>query len=158
MKGRQLCYQDHVVNFRQDITEIATRLPRLPATSDIMVIRKADIDISRHVGFMVRREKVKVVLQYKIRTMQVWSSMMMIWDSFQKMGLSPIVSPLAVRDDKMGVHCQLDRVQLLLVEKVRMNLKMRYVSEAWWKECPEVEQLRRGAAQAITGTRYEQNK
>jgi hypothetical protein len=152
MKGRQLCYQDHIVNFRQDITEIATRLPRLPVTSDIMVIRKEDIDISWHVDFVVRREKVKVVLQYKIRTMQTWSLMMMFWDSFQKMGLSPIVSPLAVRADKMGVHGRPDRVQLLLVEKVRMN-----VSEAWWKERPEVEQLRRGAAQAISGTRYEQN-
>jgi hypothetical protein len=28
-KGRQLCYQDPVVNFRQDIAEIATKLPRL---------------------------------------------------------------------------------------------------------------------------------
>jgi hypothetical protein len=65
-KGRQLCYQDHIVNFRQDITEIATRLPRLPDRTDIVVIRKEDVDPSRHVDLMVRREKEKAALQYKI--------------------------------------------------------------------------------------------
>jgi hypothetical protein len=45
------------------------------------------------------------------------------------MCLPPIVSPLAVGADKMGVQCRLDRVQLL-VEKARM--KMSYASEARW--------------------------
>jgi hypothetical protein len=58
-KGWQLCYQDHIVDFRQDIAEIATRLPRLPARTDIVVIRKEDVDLSRHVDFTVRREKSK---------------------------------------------------------------------------------------------------
>jgi hypothetical protein len=53
-KGRQLCYQDHITNFCQDITEIAMQLPRLPDRTDIVVIRKEDIDLSRHVDFMVR--------------------------------------------------------------------------------------------------------
>jgi NAD-dependent DNA ligase len=65
-QGRQLCYQDHIVNFRQDITEIATRLPRLPDDTDIVVIRKEDVDLSRHVDFTVRRAKVKAALKYKI--------------------------------------------------------------------------------------------
>jgi hypothetical protein len=65
-KGRQLCYQDHIVNFRQDIMEIATRLPRLPDGTDIVVIRKEDVDLSWHVDFMVRGEKGKAALQYKI--------------------------------------------------------------------------------------------
>jgi hypothetical protein len=61
-KGQQLCYQD--VNFCQDITEIATRLPHLPDRTDIVVIRKEDVDLSWHVDFMVRREKVKATLEY----------------------------------------------------------------------------------------------
>jgi len=53
-KGRQLCYKDHIVKFRQDITEIAMRLPRLPEETDIVIIRKEDVDLSRHVDFTVR--------------------------------------------------------------------------------------------------------
>ena len=52
-KGCQLCYQDHIVNFRQDITEIATKLPRLPEDTDIVIIRKEAVDMSGHVDFMV---------------------------------------------------------------------------------------------------------
>jgi hypothetical protein len=58
-QGRQLCYQAHIVNFRRDFTEIATRLPRLPDDTDIVIIRKEDVDLSRHVDFTVRRAKVK---------------------------------------------------------------------------------------------------
>lgn len=65
-KGRQLSYHDHIVNFRQDISDIATRLPRLPNSTDIIIIRKDDVDLTQHVDFVVRREKVKAVLQYKI--------------------------------------------------------------------------------------------
>ena len=65
-QGRQLCYQDHIVNIRQDITEIATRLSRLPDDTDIVIIRKEDVDLSRHVDFTVRRAKVKADLEYKI--------------------------------------------------------------------------------------------
>jgi len=65
-KGRQLCYQDHIVNFRQDITEIANRLPRLPDSTDVVIIRKDNVDLSHHVDSVVRREKVKVALEYKI--------------------------------------------------------------------------------------------
>jgi hypothetical protein len=65
-KGRQLCYKDHIVNFCQDVTDIATRLPRLPDEVDIVVIRKEDVDLSRHVDITVRRAKVKAALEYKI--------------------------------------------------------------------------------------------
>lgn len=64
-KGRQLCYQDHIVNFRQDITEVANRLPRLPEETDIVIIRREDVDLNRHVDFIVRREKVATALRYK---------------------------------------------------------------------------------------------
>ena len=38
-KVQWLCYQDHIVKFRQDIAEIATQLPRLPARIDIVVTK-----------------------------------------------------------------------------------------------------------------------
>jgi hypothetical protein len=66
-KGRQLCYQDHGVKFRQGLTKIATRLPRLPVRTDIVVIRKEDVDLNRNINFMVRREKVKVKAACNIR-------------------------------------------------------------------------------------------
>ncbi|KAJ3505917.1 hypothetical protein NLJ89_g7163 [Agrocybe chaxingu] len=65
-RGRQLAYQDHIVNFRQDTSAIATKLPRLPEDTDIVIIRKEDVDLSRHVDFTVRRDKVVAALQYKI--------------------------------------------------------------------------------------------
>ena len=71
-KGRQLSYQDHIVNFRQDITEIAAKLPRLPEDIDMILICKEDVDLSHHVDFTVRREKVKAALQYKITLMSPW--------------------------------------------------------------------------------------
>ena len=81
-KGRQLSYQDHIVNFHQnhivnfhqdhivnfhqDITEIATKLPCLSEEVDMIVIRKEDVVLDQHVDFIVRREKVRAALQYKI--------------------------------------------------------------------------------------------
>jgi len=65
-KGRQLCYNDHIINFHQDISEVATKLPRLPEETDIVIIRKEDVELNRHVDFIVRREKVREALEYKI--------------------------------------------------------------------------------------------
>lgn len=65
-KGRQLCYQDHIINFPQDITEIATKLPRLPEDTDLVIIRREDVDMSQHIDFTVRRQKVLEALRYKV--------------------------------------------------------------------------------------------
>ena len=65
-RGRQLSYHDHIVNFSQDIADVARRLPCLPDSVDVVVIRKDDVDLTWHVDFVVRREKVKAALQYKI--------------------------------------------------------------------------------------------
>lgn len=65
-KGRQLCYKDHIINFPQNIATIATRLPRLPEDTDTVIIRRDTVDLTRHVDFVVRREKVREALQYKI--------------------------------------------------------------------------------------------
>ncbi|KAJ7223411.1 hypothetical protein GGX14DRAFT_387730 [Mycena pura] len=65
-KGQQLCYKDHIVNLPQDITEIASKLPRLPEDVDIVIIRRDGVDLSQHVDYVVRREKVRKALEYKI--------------------------------------------------------------------------------------------
>ncbi|KAI0690491.1 hypothetical protein BC835DRAFT_1212865, partial [Cytidiella melzeri] len=65
-KGRQLCYRDHVVNFPQDISAIAAKLPRLPEETDTVIIRRDSLDMSRHIDFIVRRDKVRAALEYKI--------------------------------------------------------------------------------------------
>lgn len=64
-KGRQLCYKEHIVNLYQDIANIASTLPRLPETIDIVIIRRDGVDLSQHVDFIVRREKVRNALLYK---------------------------------------------------------------------------------------------
>ncbi|KAF5336454.1 hypothetical protein D9611_006665 [Ephemerocybe angulata] len=64
--GRQLSYKDHIINFRQDISTIATRLPRLPEDVDLVIIRQEGTDLEQHVDFMVRREKVRAALEWKI--------------------------------------------------------------------------------------------
>jgi hypothetical protein len=71
-KGWQLCYQDHVVNFRQDITEIADRLPRLPDTTDIVIIRKESVGLGRHVKFhRPSRKQPCGIRLHTIRIMQI---------------------------------------------------------------------------------------
>lgn len=65
-KGRQLCYKDHIVNLPQNISEIATKLPRLPEDIDLVIIRRDDVDLTHHVDYVVRRDKVRQALQYKI--------------------------------------------------------------------------------------------
>jgi hypothetical protein len=66
IKGQQLSYQDHIVNFRQDIMEVVKHLPCLPDSTDDIVIRKENIDLSHHIDFVVRWQKVKDTLEYKI--------------------------------------------------------------------------------------------
>lgn len=65
-RGRQLCYKDHIVNLPQDIAPIAEKLPRLPEELNMVIIRKDGVDMSRHVDFIVRRDKVRAALEYKI--------------------------------------------------------------------------------------------
>ncbi|TRM69041.1 hypothetical protein BD626DRAFT_390550 [Schizophyllum amplum] len=64
--GGQRQYRDHIVNFHQNITEVATTLPRLPEDIDMVIIRAHGVDLSHHVDFLVRREPVKRALEYKI--------------------------------------------------------------------------------------------
>lgn len=64
-KGGQLRYKDHIVNFPQDISVIASSLPRLPEDVDMVVIRCESAELDNHIDFIVRREKVLLALQYK---------------------------------------------------------------------------------------------
>ena len=74
-RGQQLFYHDHIVNFRQDITDIARHLPRLPDSVDVVIIRKDDVDLMRHVDFVVHQEKVKAALKYRIAHDQNYSDL-----------------------------------------------------------------------------------
>ncbi|KAJ7151287.1 hypothetical protein C8R43DRAFT_836878, partial [Mycena crocata] len=65
-RGRQLCYKDHIINFRQDIINIAQALPRLPQDIDMIIIRREGVNLEGHIDFTVRREKVREALEYKI--------------------------------------------------------------------------------------------
>lgn len=65
-KGRQLCYKDHIVNFHHNIATVATKLPRLPEDCEVVVIRPEGLDMTQHVDFIVRADKVRQVLLYKI--------------------------------------------------------------------------------------------
>lgn len=65
--GRQLTYKDHIVNFPQQISSIATRLPQLPEDLDVVLIRREGLDMSQHVDFIVRRAKVRSALEWKMQ-------------------------------------------------------------------------------------------
>ena len=65
-KGRQLCYKDHIINLPQDITEVAERLPRLPQDLDVVIIRRQDENLDRHVDYLCRRAVLYNALVYKI--------------------------------------------------------------------------------------------
>ncbi|KAJ6473604.1 hypothetical protein C8R47DRAFT_716414 [Mycena vitilis] len=66
-RGRQLCYKDHIINFKQDVSDIANKLPRLPEDVDMVIIRRDGAEMDQHIDFMVRREKVRDALLYKIQ-------------------------------------------------------------------------------------------
>lgn len=63
-RGHQLCYKEHVVNFQQNIANIAQKLPQLPHKVDMVIIRCDGVDLSQHVDFVVRWERVRQALQY----------------------------------------------------------------------------------------------
>ncbi|KAJ7198020.1 hypothetical protein GGX14DRAFT_338256, partial [Mycena pura] len=50
----------------QNIHEIATKLPRLPEDVDLVIIRREGVDLTHHVDYVVRRDKVHRALEYKI--------------------------------------------------------------------------------------------
>jgi hypothetical protein len=141
-------------------TEIATRLPRLPDATDFVVIRKEDVDLNRHVDFMVRREKVKAALEYKITHDPNYADLIIDHDVLRQLPENGSVA------DRIPSCC--DRVQNRAALPVgpgatadhgeRENedeLVVGGVMDLTNLEQPELEQVRHCAAQAIAGPRYE---
>lgn len=65
-RGRQLCYSDHTISFMKDITSIATSLPHLPEDLEYIIIRRENLDLSKHIDFVVRRQVILDALRWKI--------------------------------------------------------------------------------------------
>ena len=65
-KGGQLCYQDYIVNFPQDVSSIATCLPCLAGVIKAIIIWQDNVDMSCHIDFIVHCKKVQCALEYKI--------------------------------------------------------------------------------------------
>ncbi|KAK3926425.1 Peroxynitrite isomerase THAP4, partial [Frankliniella fusca] len=64
VKGGQFCYKGNVINFPQDVNEIATQLPwRINDLSSIITIRTTS-EQNKHVDFNVRSAKVRDALKY----------------------------------------------------------------------------------------------
>jgi hypothetical protein len=62
--GRQLSYKDHIINLPQDIADVAQRLPRIPQDLEIVIIRRQDDDLDRHLDYLCRRQVVHDALLY----------------------------------------------------------------------------------------------
>lgn len=84
-RGPQLFYKDHIVNFLQDISIVAIRLPRLPEDTETVIIRRDSVDMSRHVDFIVRRDKVLAALQYKIANDPNYSGMQIDYEALTQL-------------------------------------------------------------------------
>jgi hypothetical protein len=61
-----------------------------------VVIRKEDVDLSRHVDFMVRRAKVKATLEYRIAHDPDYADLIIDHNVLRQLGLLPIVSPTTI--------------------------------------------------------------
>lgn len=163
-KGRQLCYQDHIINFRQDITEIATHLPRMPEETDLVIIRKEDVDLSRHVDFTVRRSKVKAALEYKIANDPNYADLIIDENALSQLPVNGSVADRIPtcregRQDGGAMPVGPDAAVATDDEdnEVGNTQFVGGVVDLGNQERPEVEHLRQGAAEAIRGARYEQN-
>ena len=59
----QYGYKGHVINMPQDLSVLATSLPRLPSELDVMIVRKKGSN-NTHRDFRVRRMVVQRALQW----------------------------------------------------------------------------------------------
>ena len=59
----QYGYSGHVINLPQNVSSIATKLPRLPNDLDILIVTKEGQNAS-HKDFHVRRHKVQQALHW----------------------------------------------------------------------------------------------
>ena len=161
-KGRQLCYNDHIINFHQDVTDIAMRLPRLPEDTDIVIIRQENVDLSCHVDFIVRREKVREALQYKIDHDPEYADLTIDQDALNQLPEnSSVANRLPVcregRQDGAGPAVPVGPQTAASddVDDADGQLQVAGVLDLGNIERPEVQQLRQGIGEALHGTRYQ---
>ncbi|CAK5263670.1 unnamed protein product [Mycena citricolor] len=55
-KGRQLSYKDHIINFPQNVENIAATLPQLPEDVDLVIIRREGVNLLHHVDFVIAND------------------------------------------------------------------------------------------------------
>jgi hypothetical protein len=159
-KGRQLCYQDHIINFRQDVTEVATKLPRLPEETDIVIIRKEGVDMSQHIDFIVRRAKVKAALEYKIAKDPDFADLIIDSEALDQLPENgTVVDRLPIcREGRQGEGPAMPEGPDGTTGEEGHDDDESFVGgvvDLANQERPEVEQIRERAATA-TGIRYEQ--
>lgn len=106
-KGRQLCYKDHIINFPQDITHLAHTLPRLPEDTGTVIIRRTNFDLSRHVDFIVRRDKVHAALEYKMSHDPSYANIQLNLDALAQLPENGSVAD-RIPTCPIGVHAQAD--------------------------------------------------
>ncbi len=106
-KGGQLRYSDHIVNFPQDVSILATRLPRLPEEIDTVIIRRDNVDMSRHIDFIVRREKVQQALEYKIAHDPNYASIVLDYAALSQLPQNGSIVD-RIPTCRRGVHVNLD--------------------------------------------------
>ena len=68
LRGGQYGYNGQVINFNQDVNELATRLPHtLASLSNVLFVRRETDDLSAFSEFQVRKRKVWQALNFLIR-------------------------------------------------------------------------------------------
>lgn len=159
-KGRQLCYNNHIINFHQDVTEIAMKLPRLPEDTDVVIIRQENVELTRHVDFIVRREKVKEALQYKILHDPEYADLTIDQDALNQLPENGSVAdrlPVCREGRQDGAPAVPVGPQAAASsDDADGQLHIGGVLDLGNPERPEVQQLRQGAREALRGTRYQQ--
>ena len=137
-------------------------MPRLPEETDVVIIRKEDVDLSRHVDFTVRRDKIRAALEYKIEHDPAYTDLTIDHDALNNLPENGSVADrLPVcregRQDggaamPVGPHAAAGTENADDFGEVVVG----GILDLDNPERPEIEELRRGATDAIQGMRYQQ--
>jgi len=162
-KGRQLCYNDHIINFHQDISEVAMKLPCLPEETDIVIIQKEDVELNRHVDFIVWQEKVREALEYKISHDPEYANLRINQDALNQLPENGSVTdhlPVCQEGRQDGGPAMPVGPDAAAapgdVGDVDGQLVVGGVLDLGNPECLEVQQLRQGAREVLRAAHYQQ--
>ena len=64
LRGGQYAYRGNVINFSQDVSEFVTRLPRIPSSLDVLIVRRNSANGVAFRDFTVRHTKVTRALYW----------------------------------------------------------------------------------------------